>query len=182
MKLGRKFLIVVSSLLMISGLFLFSACGKEESGDEKGMGTQFPLDDKGYPKKDVLIINNESYPIDLIGSSHVDSKFDSELVVKMKGESGRLEVALPQALPINYWSIDEGKFIDLLSYRKVDFPIKDEDMTEGDSNTVQKFIFQVDKDGDDQVLLKWSNIDEMEKPFKDKKEDYLLKIKVSFEA
>ena len=53
-------------------------------------------------------------------------------------------------------------------------------MMEGRSAEVQRFKIQVAMDETTEILLKWSNINEEDKLFKDKKEDYLLKIVVSY--
>ena len=104
----------------------------------------------------------------------------SEIEVKMDQDSDIVEIVLPQRLPINYWSLDEKEYMNLISYNMIDFPIKNENMLEGPSAAIQKFVICVAKDESTEILLKWSNINEIDKLFKDKKEDYLLKIKVSY--
>ena len=95
----------------------------------------------------------------------------------MEEESDVVDIVVPQYLPINIWSVDEKNILNLISYSRVDCSIKDKDMVEGISNSVQKFKFQVTQG--ETIFLKWSNINEIEKPFKDKNEDYLLKVVVS---
>ncbi|MCW6700731.1 hypothetical protein NH288_01315 [Anaerococcus sp. NML200537] len=136
---------------------------------------EFPLDDKGYPKNNIVMINGKAYPLDLVGESHRDS----EIEIKMDGDSDLVEIILPQGLPIKYWSMDEHEYLNLVSYNKIDYPIKDENMVEGPSQAVQKFVLSLTSRESSEILLKWANVDEMDKLFKDKKEDYLLKIKVS---
>ena len=104
----------------------------------------------------------------------------SEIEVKMDQDSDIVEIVLPQRLPINYWSLDEKEYMNLLSYSMIDFPIKDENMVEGPSASVQKFVLSIPRGESSEILLKWANVDEIDKLFKDKKEDYLLKIKVSY--
>lgn len=118
--------------------------------------------------------------IDIVGHSHIDSKVDYEIEIKMEKKSNIVEIVLPQYLPINNWSIEEKEYVNLISYNKTDFPIKDGDMIEGISTAVQKFKIQVSTDETTEILLKWANINEVDKLFKDKKEDYLLKISVSY--
>lgn len=98
----------------------------------------------------------------------------------MDEDSEIVEIVLPQYLPINYWSLDENEYLNLVSYNKVDFPIKDENMLEGPSRAVQKFELNLARGETSEILLKWANVDEIDKSFKDKKEDYLLKIKVTY--
>lgn len=167
----KKNLLTLSCIFLIPIMFLLSGCSKTENKTTK---TDFPLDEKGYPKNDVVLINDKSYPIEIANSS----KESSEVVIKLEEESDVVDLVVPQYLPINIWNIDEKNILDLISYRRIDFPIKDNDMLEGISNSVQSFQFQVAQD-ETTILLKWSNIDEIEKPFKDKEGDYLLKVVVS---
>lgn len=74
----------------------------------------------------------------------------------------------------------EKEYLNLVSYSIVDFPIKNENMLEGPSASVQKFVLSLAKGESTEILLKWSNIDEIDKLFKDKKEDFVLKIKVTY--
>ena len=122
------------------------------------------------------MINNKAYPLDFAGESHRDS----EIEIKMDGDRDIVEITLPQYLPINYWSLDENEYMNLVSYSRIDFPIKNENMLEGPSPAVQKFVLNVAREETSEILLKWANVDEIDKLFKDKKEDYLLKIKVTY--
>jgi len=134
------------------------------------------LDDKGYPKNNLAIINNKSYPLDLVGESNMDS----EIEIKMDHDSDLLEIILPQYLPISFWSIYEKEYLNLISYSRFDFSIKDEIMAEGQSRALEKFVLSLLKGETSEILLKWSNVNEIDKLFMDKKADYNLKIKVSY--
>ncbi|WP_311537317.1 hypothetical protein [uncultured Anaerococcus sp.] len=171
----KKLLGIFLWAFLVSSVFLLASCDKEPVLEKKE-DIEFPVDDKGYPKNNVVMINNKAYPIDLVGESHMGS----EIEVKMDQDRDIVEIVLPQRLPINYWSLDEKEYMDLISYSMVDFPIKDEDMVEGPSAAVQKFGISVPRDERTEILLKWSNVDEIGKLFKDKKEDYLLKIIVTY--
>lgn len=131
---------------------------------------------RGYPKNNIVMINNKAYPLDFAG----ESLRDSEIEIKMDGDRDIVEITLPQYLPINYWSLDENEYMNLVSYSRIDFPIKDENMLEGQSAFVQKFVLNLASGDSSEILLKWANVDEVDKLFKDKKEDYLLKIKVTY--
>lgn len=172
----KKVLIILLGALLISFMFLLTSCSKESATVKDDKEVDFPLDDKGYPKNNIVIINNKAYPIDLVGESHMDS----EIEIKMDENSDALEIVLPQGLPINYWSIDEKEYLNLVSYSRIDLPIKDENMVEGPSASVQKFVLSIPRGESSEILLKWANVDEVDKLFKDKKEDYLLKIVVSY--
>lgn len=165
------------SLLILSVLFLSSCCNKNTVISEQSV--DFPLDDKGYPQNNVVIINEKPYSIDLTGKSHTASKVDSEIEAHIAKESDVVEITLPQYLPINSWSIEEKYCINLISYSKIECPVKDENMLEGVSPVVQKYKIQVIKGEKTEIFFKWANIYEADNPFKDKNEDYLLKIIVT---
>lgn len=166
----KKNILTLSCIFLIPIILLLSGCSGAENITTK---TDFPLDEKGYPKNDVVLINDKSYPIEIAKSS----KGNSEVVIKLEEESDVVDLVVPQYLPINIWSVDEKNILNLISYSKIDFKIEDKDMVEGISNSVQKFQFQVTQG--ETIFLKWSNVNEIEKTFKDKNEDYLLKIVVS---
>lgn len=90
-----------------------------------------------------------------------------------------MEVILPQKSPICLWSIEAKDYIDLKSYSKDTIKIDSKNMLEGVSANLQTFRFSVYKDNDVSVSFKWSNVNEIEKAFNDKKEYYLLKLKIS---
>ena len=176
--MSQSFKKLLASLLcafLLAGMLLLAGCKKESVSEKKG-DVEFPVDDKGYPQNNVVMINNKAYPIDLVGESHMGS----EIEIKMDQDSDIVEIFLPQRLPINYWSLDEKENLNLVSYSMIDFPIKNENMLEGPSPAVQKFVLNVAREETSEILLKWANVDEVDKLFKDKKEDYLLKIVVSY--
>lgn len=180
MKTHKTILVILVCIFVIPVMFLLGGCNRTSTLEDKKKEINFPVNEKGYPKNNIVIINGKSYPLKIAGNSHIDSKVDCEVDVKMNKESDVVEVIVPQYLPINNWSIEEKNYIDLISYSRIDFPIEDKYMAEGVSATVQKFQFQITTDETTEILLKWSNIDEIEKLFKNKKEDYLLKIVVSY--
>lgn len=99
-----------------------------------------------------------------------------KMEVKIGEEGDAVEMILPQYLSINIWSIEEENFIKLNAYEKITYPVKDENMLEGVSVSVQKFNMQVTEGETREILFKWANVNEANKLFKDKQEDYLLKI------
>lgn len=156
--------------VLVLSVFLLSACSNKNS-PASGEGLDFPLDDKGYPKNNLALVNGKTYPMDLVGEVHTGS----EIEVKRDKERDDLEISLPQYLPINTWSLEEGDYLDLTSYNKIAYPIKKENMLEGISPNVQNFKIQL-LEGGTELVFKWANVNEADKPFKDKQEDYLLKI------
>lgn len=156
--------------VLVLSIFLLSACSNKNS-PASGEVLDFPLDDKGYPKNNLVLVNGKTYPMDLVGEVHTGS----EIEVKRDKERDDLEISLPQYLPINTWSLEEGDYLDLTSYNKIAYPIKKENMLEGISPNVQNFKIQL-LEGGTELVFKWANVNEADKPFKDKQEDYLLKI------
>ena len=122
----KKLLRISFCVFLLSGLFLITGCEKESVLDKEENKIEFPLDEKGYPQNNVVMINNKAYPLDLESESHMGS----EIEVKMNEDSEILEIVLPQYLPINYWSLEEKEYLNLLFYTKIDFPIKNENMVE----------------------------------------------------
>ena len=172
----KKVFTLLLCAFLLSFMFLLTSCSNESAQVKDDKEVEFPLDDKGYPKNNLVMINGKAYPLDLVGQS----KMNSEIEIKMDGDSDIVEIVLPQRLPINYWSLDEKENLNLISYIMTDFPIKNENMVEGPSAAVQKFVLNVAREESSEILLKWANVDEVDKLFKDKKADYLLKIKVTY--
>lgn len=157
--------------VLVLAVFLLSSCShKNELAS--GEGLDFPLDDKGYPKNNIALVNGKAYPMDLAGEVHTGS----EIEVKIDKARDEIEISLPQYLPINTWSLEEGTYLDLTSYNKIAYPIKKENMLEGVSPNVQNFKIQLPEGEGTDLVFKWANVNEADKLFKDKQEDYLLKI------
>lgn len=157
--------------VLVLSLFLLSACSSKNI-PASGKDLDFPLDDKGYPKNNLALVNGEIYPMDLVGKVHIAS----EIEVKIDKAREDLEISLPQYLPINTWSLEEETYLDLTSYSKIAYPIKKENMLEGISPNVQNFKIQLPEGERTELVFKWANVNEADKLFKDKQEDYLLKI------
>lgn len=172
----KKVLSIFFCAILVFFMFLITGCEKESVLQKEEYEIEFPLDDKEYPKNNLVMFNNKSYPLDLVGESNTDS----EIEIKMDQDSDLLEIIFPQYFPINYWSLDEKEYLNLISYSRFDFSIKDEIMVVGQSRALQKFVLSLLRGKTSEILLKWSNVDEIDKSFMDKKADYNLKIKVSY--
>ena len=172
----KKVLSIFFCAILVSFMFLITGCEKESVLQKEEYEIEFPLDDKEYPKNNLIMFNNKSYPLDLVG----ESNRDSEIEIKMDQDSDLLEIIFPQYFPINYWSLDEKEYLNLTSYSRFDFSIKDEIMVVGQSRALQKFVLSLLRGETSEILLKWSNVNEIDKSFMDKKADYNLKIKVSY--
>ena len=172
----KEVLSIFFCAILVFFMFLITGCEKESVLQKEEYEIEFPLDDKEYPKNNLIMFNNKSYPLDLVGESNTDS----EIEIKMDQDSDLLEIIFPQYFPINYWSLDEEEYLNLISYSRFDFSIKDEIMVVGQSRALQKFVLSLLRGETSEILLKWSNVNEIDKSFMDKKADYNLKIKVSY--
>lgn len=135
----KKVLSMFFCAILVSFMFLITGCEKESVLQKEEYEIEFPLDDKEYPKNNLVMFNNKSYPLDLVGESNTDS----EIEIKMDQDSDLHEIILPQYLPINFWSIYEKEYLNLISYSRFDFSIKDEIMVEGQSRALQKFVLSL---------------------------------------
>lgn len=175
----KKVLAVLVCVFTIPVMLFLGGCHERSALEEK-KEIEFPVNERGYPQNNIVIINDTSYPIDIVGHSHIDSKVDSEIEIKMEKKSNIVEIVLPQYLPINNWSIEEKEYVNLISYNKTDFPIKMGYDWRNINSGYKNLKFKSSTDETTEILLKWANINEVDKLFKDKKEDYLLKISVSY--
>ncbi|MDD7463229.1 MAG: hypothetical protein SOW41_06710 [Anaerococcus sp.] len=178
MNIRKIFLIGSLCSVFLLVTFLLSSCSSKDSLALEDK-LKFPMDDRGYPKNDVVLINRKEYSIDLESASREDKKVDTEVQIHTDDKSDEIELILPQYLPINFWSFEEKNLINIVDYELVNYPIKDENMVEGISSSVQKFIIHLPDEESTEIYFKWANIDETKKLFKDRKEDYLLKLVVS---
>lgn len=157
-------------VLMILG------CGNNMYKSSEGFSiTKFPRDKQGYPKCNVVIINGTEFSIKDLSKSLMRNNLDQEIKLQDIREGDRIEVILPQYLPINLWSIEEKETIDFINYNKKDLTVQQ--AVEGRSAFVQKFIFTLENDTS--ILFKWSNVQECGKSFDEKEKEYLLKISIA---
>ena len=106
--------------------------------------------------------------------SYVEDNLDCVIELPDVKTGDRIEVILPQYLPVNLWSIEEKETIDLTNYNKKELSVRQD--VEGKSAFVQKFTFTMN---DTSILFKWSNVRECGKSFNEKEKDYLLKINLT---
>ena len=175
MKINRKILV---SIFMMVIIILSVGCSNSILNNKEEI--DFPKDDKGYPQGNIVLVNGKDYILENIEKSTVSSHITHEIDLKLEEKADDIvEVILSQNNPINLWSIQENEDIDLISYNKLELKIEDKNMLEGVSARLQKFSFRVPTDKSIIISFKWANVNEIEKSFKDKKENYLLKIKIS---
>lgn len=178
MAIHKKVLSIMFCAFVVSTILLSGCNGGATL--EKNAKTEFPMDEKGYPQGNVVIINGRVHNLDKIKNALTSSHVESEIGLKLEEESGNVvEVTLPQRIPICLWSIEMKDYIDLVSYSNDTIEIEDKNKLEGPSPNLQTFRFKVYKENDVTVSFKWSNINEIEKSFNDKEAYYLLKLKIS---
>lgn len=165
-------------ILRLSPLILFfmiiGGCGNHmDKSDEASIIKRFPRDEQGYPKHNIIVINGKEFSLKALSESPIVDNPDDVIKLSDVKKGDRIDVILPQYLPINLWSIEEKETIDLINYSKIELPVQQ--AVEGKSVFVQAFSFIMD---DTSVLFKWSNVRENGKSFSEKETDYLLEIKL----
>lgn len=164
----------------MAAMLIFSMGCSNSNGLKNEKQIDFPKNDKGYPQGNIVVINGEKYHLDNIEQAIVNSRLEHEIDLKINDKAEAIvEVILPQSNPINLWSIETNEYINLVSYSKDVLKIEDKNILDGVSANLQTFRFIIPKEKDVSILFKWSNINESEKSFIDKAENYLLKLKIS---
>ena len=67
----------------------------------KDAGIDFPKDEKGYPKNDIVMINGKSYAINIAKSPDKKVEKEHEMEIELRGKDDVVDVALPQWSVIN---------------------------------------------------------------------------------
>lgn len=170
---------IYKKILGLSILLLFLTtilgCGNNMDKSKESFAiTKFPRDEQGYPKCNIVIINGKEFSLKALSESYVEDDLDYIIDLPGVKKGDRIEVILPQYLPINLWSIEEKETIDLINYNKKELSVRQD--VEGKSAFVQKFTFTMN---DTSILFKWSNVRECGKSFSEKEKEYLLKINLT---
>lgn len=162
---------VLVAIVILLSVFLVSACSTKKENED--LTSKFPLDKKGYPRTDSVIINGNVYNIkDLFLE---ESKVKNEINIKVDQEKNEFELILPMGTSINQWSI-EKKDILLNEYKRISLSVKDE--LEGVSPYLQVFKFTSDAK---EIRLKYHNINELDKAFDEKDHHCMIILNVSYE-
>ncbi len=167
-------------VLIILFTILFILIGFEMLKTRMNKEIEYPLQKDGYPKDNIVIINGKEYSLNNIELANSDATINHEIMIKFDDKKNTmLDILLPERICINRWSIEEGnENIDLILYQKIKLPIQN-NMKEGNSSVVQRFKIVVPNEQKTKVSFKWANVNEQGKSFKDKKEDYFLKINLT---
>lgn len=157
-----KNLSLITFLLLI---LLLTACSCKNPKD------QFPSNNQGYPKTDIMLVNGREYNIkDLYAGENTVE----EVNIEIDKENSEFEIVLPVGASISQWSIRQKEIL-LDNYKRSKVDIKEE--LEGPSPYIQSFKFTSDSH---EIILKYHNINELDKAFSDIEEYYLLKLQVTY--
>lgn len=137
--------------------------------------TKFPTEKKGYPKKDVVLINGKEYSLADIQKSFGESGIINQIELQMDSTETQITVVLPRIQPTLLWSMEEQENIDLISYKEEKYTVHGE-MRDGESAEIQIFVFKINRDSDQRIRFKWSNVNEQGKSFQEKEGVYTLEL------
>lgn len=137
--------------------------------------TKFPTEKKGYPKKDVVLINGKEYSLADIQKSFGESEIINQIELQMDSTETQITVVLPRIQPTLLWSMEEQENIDLICYKEEKYTVHGE-MRDGESAEIQIFVFKINRDSDQRIRFKWSNVNEQGKSFQEKEGVYTLEL------
>ncbi|MDD6351131.1 MAG: hypothetical protein PUG16_01870 [Lachnospiraceae bacterium] len=177
----------VLSILVTVLLISLVACGsagsqagsskRSSSGKESG-AADFPVDDNGYPKKSVVLINGKEYSLTNIDQAIADTPKQQTMNLKVKKDQTSLKVVLPRISLIYFWSADPEESLSMTSYKKDSVEIKKEKILEGTSPELLTFEFELPPEDSD-LTFQMANINDVEKAFSDQKAIYQLTIRIT---
>ena len=134
----RKKISAITALLSAVCLLL-SACGSGTVFDDiTGASIDFPLQDDGYPDPGAAIINGETFA--LYDDASPVEIVEKQLSVKAT-DDGRLEVIVAKGGAITEWRASDN--VRLINYAEFEPKISAEDIKDGASGTVQRFVLGV---------------------------------------
>lgn len=158
----RKFL---SSIFLLTIVLILASCTC------KNPDNQFPSNNQGYPKRDIILVNGKEYKIKGL---HAGENTVEEINIEIDEENSEFELVLPVGASISQWSIKQNGII-LDNYKRSKVDVKEE--LEGPSPYIQSFKFTSDSH---EIILKYHNINELDKAFSDIEQYYLLKLQVTY--
>lgn len=168
MKIHKRILALTSIVFI---LIVMVAC--HSAGDEV---KNFPVDKDGYPLNNV-IVNNKQHELKNIFSDNPQN-LDINLNITEK-DSPYINIILPKILPTHSWQIDEKLYPAIKKYIKENTKVDDNNQLEGSSNDLQIFTIDTTMIEGHNVIFKWINSNENEKPFKYRITSYNIKINLN---
>lgn len=148
---------ILKLITLISCIFLLVSCTKGVTNEGKD---QFPTDEEGYPKK-VILIDGKSYELKNLGYNGLGDKLEIK-VNKSTNESTK--IVLPKVYPTHSWKLEGENNTLIKKHNLLELDIKEGDMGDGVSTQLQEFIIN-NKEMNDKLTFKWSNIDIKEDPY-----------------
>lgn len=165
MKVNKKKIIFVSSILVLSLLFV-SACSSN-------IASKFPKDEDGYPEQNYAMIDGEVYEIvkkeDIYGKEESDNP--DEKTIDISTNKDEVEVVLPAGNCCDEWVISPKN--DVTEKTLVEFKVKGELKEGGPSTCVD--VYKVKVNGDETIEFKNVNVMN-EEEYEAKKAYLVLKI------
>lgn len=89
MEIYKKVFVILICVVTIPTIFLLVGCNGKSALEEK-MDIEFPMNEKGYPQSNIVMINNKSYPIEIVGIHTQTLKW----ILKFKLKWGRKVILL----------------------------------------------------------------------------------------
>ncbi|MBQ5798825.1 MAG: hypothetical protein IIW16_03320 [Clostridia bacterium] len=134
---------------LLSGILISLMCVSFVACANK---TVFPVDNGGYPKNDVVLINGEEYFIN--GSYNTDQEIIPEpTVIEIKRqEKIKIIVADHDFYPSD-WCIEETEGITATTYTSSYSENKSDDMPDGASSGLRIFEITAEKDAKEIILM-----------------------------
>ena len=166
-------LIIVGALLAIC--LLVSGCGSGTVFDKTtGASLEFPLEDDGYPKEGVALINGKTFELENYGNIYHGETGEGRLSVKAEG--GVLEIAGANGGAVTEWRVSDN--VGLQSRSEYEPEISADDIKDGASGTVQGFVLSVPLEKTEIVLRHVNTLSAAGKTFDEFEYDYQLIITV----
>lgn len=170
MKVNKKKIIFVSSILVLSLLFV-SACSSN-------IASKFPKDEDGYPEQNYAMIDGEVYEVekkeDLYGKDESDNP--DEKTIDISTNKDEVEVVLPAGNCCDEWVISPKNDVAEKTFEK--FKVKGELRDGGPSTCVD--VYKVKLNGDETIEFKNVNVMN-EEEYEAKKAYLVLRINVKKE-
>lgn len=164
LRISAVFIIIFISVLLVC-IYNLNNSLQDKTNTSKTDKIEFPVDNEGYPKDSVILINGKEYNL----------KKEQTITINKENIKDNLVIILPEGSAIYRWFLKEDKDIDLMSYMRTGIPIKST-VKEGNSNIITKYEFNKPDTGI--IEFKKSNINEKGKEYLSKEPISKLIIKV----
>lgn len=166
--------ILLTCFIIIALCFLASGCGAGTVFDKTtGASLEFPLEADGYPREGVALINGETFELKNYGNIYHGETGEGRLSVKAEG--GVLEIAVANGGAVTGWRVSDN--VGLQSCSEYE-PESVNDIKDGASGVVQRFVLRVPSERTEIVLKHINTLSAAGKTFDELEYDYQLIITV----